>query len=187
MVRKLSVDHGHSALSYSPVSCQEGFKIGLPKAGRVDSGRNQARQIDFRPGTTIAQNGPFGRPEGRFCCLPAQNPGGAGRHYCATYQKVYVVEGPREVQSAKFLLISTRSYTIVLPGWRPGFRAGFGRILAGRARSYGRPSAGRRSDFAAFPIGIAQISGSADRSPARKRYCAKRALRPAFGRPEGRL
>ena len=56
---------------------------------------------------------------------------------------------------------------IGLPGW----------ILAGllpgkhRNRSSGRPSAGRRADFGAFPVAVRPKSGPEGRFTARKHYC----------------
>ena len=52
-----------------------------------------------------------------------------------------------------------------------------GRILAGllpekhRNRPSGRPSAGRRADFGAFPVAVRPQSGPEGRFTARKHYC----------------
>ncbi len=52
-----------------------------------------------------------------------------------------------------------------------------GRILAGllhgkhRNRPSGRPSAGRRADFGAFPVAVRPKSGPEVRFPAQKHYC----------------
>ncbi len=62
---------------------------------------------------------------------------------------------------------------IGLPGW----------ILAGllpgkhRNRPSGRPSAGRRADFSAFPVAVRPKSGPEGRFPARKHYCVKKSNR----------
>ncbi len=52
-----------------------------------------------------------------------------------------------------------------------------GTILAGmlpgkhRNRPFGRPSAGRRADFGAFPVAVRPKSAPEARFPARKQYC----------------
>ncbi len=60
--------------------------------------------------------------------------------------------------------------TIVLPGRKSGFRAGFGRILVGKLehRPSGRPKADRRTDCEVFPIRIREKSGPEARFLARK-------------------
>ena len=68
-------------------------------------------------------------------------------------------------------LLNTLCYAIVLPGRRSGFRAG--RFLVGGDQNQlsGRPKAGRRGDFDAFPMGILPKSGTETRFHARKHYC----------------
>ena len=61
-------------------------------------------------------------------------------------------------------------YAVVLPGRKSVFRAGF-RPDSNRESIKIGPSAGRRSDFDAFPTRILPKSGPEDRFPARKHYC----------------
>jgi hypothetical protein len=57
---------------------------------------------------------------------------------------------------------------LVLPGRTSGFRAGFRPDSGRESRPPGRPFAGRRADFKAFPIKILPKIGPETRFPARK-------------------
>ena len=62
---------------------------------------------------------------------------------------------------------------IVLPGRKSAFRAGFWPDCYRESTelALGRPSAGRRADFGAFPVAVRPQSGPEGRFPARKHYC----------------
>ncbi len=66
----------------------------------------------------------------------------------------------------------TLCYALVLPGRKSAFRAGLAGLLPGRHRNrpFGRPKAGRRAEFGAFPVAVRPKSGPEGRFTGRKHY-----------------